>query len=191
MCQVCGKPGHSAQVCFYRYERQAPLTNTHRGASVVGVNTIIPVSPSFLVAGQDYMVTHNGNSFIARPETVIDPNWYVDSGATNHVTPDYQNIQQPIDYGGNECVTVGNGSNLFVSHIGSSYICSNSGVLNLENVLCVLAITKNLISVSKLTQDNDVFVELHADSCFVKDAQMGKLVLEGTLNDGLYRLGTT
>lgn len=69
----------------------------------------------------------------------------------------------------------------------------SAGVLNLENVLCVPKITKNLKSVSKLTQDNDIYLEFCSDCYFVKDIHTGKVMLKGVLKDGLYRIidGTT
>ena len=49
-------------------------------------------------------------------------------------------------------------------------------------------IQKNLISVSQLTKDNNVFMEFHPSCCFVKDKVTGKVVLKGILKDGLYVL---
>lgn len=45
-------------------------------------------------------------------ETVKDPSWYADNEATNHVTPDFNNITHPTEYGGSELVIVGNGEKL-------------------------------------------------------------------------------
>lgn len=36
----------------------------------------------------------------ATANTVVYPNWYVNSGATNHVTIDYLNLSNPPDYSG-------------------------------------------------------------------------------------------
>jgi len=41
--------------------------------------------------------------------------------------------------------------------------------LNLHNVLYVPEITKNLLSVSELTADNNTLVEFDANYCYVKD----------------------
>ncbi|GAU51364.1 hypothetical protein TSUD_383580 [Trifolium subterraneum] len=49
-------------------------------------------------------------------------------------------------------------------------------------------ITKNLLSISKLTADNNIFVEFDVDCCFVKDKLTGKVLLRGKLKDGLYQL---
>lgn len=37
-------------------------------------------------------------AYIAIPEVVADPNWLVDSGTSNHVTPDLSNLKVQSDY---------------------------------------------------------------------------------------------
>lgn len=44
----------------------------------------------------------------------------MDSGATSHVTRDYNNMAQSSDYGGMEQVVVGNGNALNISHVGKA-----------------------------------------------------------------------
>lgn len=70
--------------------------------------------------------------------------------------------------GSKEKVAIGNDSELLISVVGSSYLPSNDRLLDLENILCVPAIANNLVSVSKLAQDNNVYLEFHVDSCSVK-----------------------
>lgn len=84
----------------------------------------------------NYIASQQSNSLLASTETVVDPSWYVDSGATNHVTFDQNNIFNPVAYGGKETVVVGNGSVLSVSHVESSYLFSVDDLLCLKNFLC-------------------------------------------------------
>lgn len=58
-------------------------------------------------------------------------------------------------------------------------------------MLHVPKINKNLISVSKLTTDNGVYVEFHADYCVVKDKRTMEILLRGNIRDGLYQLDTS
>ncbi|KAL2532943.1 cysteine-rich RLK (RECEPTOR-like protein kinase) 8 [Abeliophyllum distichum] len=60
--------------------------------------------------------------------------------------------------------------------------------LVLKELLHVPRIRKNLISVSKLTADNNVSVEFFPNGCVVKDLSTRKAVLQGKLEDGLYQL---
>ena len=103
----------------------------------------------------------------ASPGYVNNTYWYPDSGATNHVTSDLNNLTFGIECHGYNKIHMGNGEGLNISHIGHSVFSSR--VLYLKNLLCVSLITKNLISVSQFSKDNNVFFEFHHDSCFVKD----------------------
>lgn len=79
---------------------------------------------------------------------------------------------------------VGNREKLKIVASGSSKIY----IINLHNVLYVPQITKNLLSVSKLTSNNNVIVEFDHDFFFVKDKVIGNVLLKGTLKYGLYQL---
>ena len=48
--------------------------------------------------------------------------WYLDNGATNHVTNALGNININSEYQGNEKLAVGNGEKLLISHIGKSML---------------------------------------------------------------------
>ena len=119
-----------------------------------------------------------------------DHNWYVDSGATNHVTANLQNLNLHQDYKGKGKLTIGNGSKLQISHIGDIFVHSphSQKHLVLHNTLHVLEITKNLISISQFTKDNDVVIEFFSDFCLVKDKVTGNILLEEALKQGLYQL---
>ena len=97
--------------------------------------------------------------------------WYLDSGATNHVTNALGNISMNSEYQGNDQLAVGNGNKLFISHIGCSVLptCDPYKHIALNNILYVPDITKNLISISKLLHDNEINVEFYKSVCFVKD----------------------
>ena len=60
--------------------------------------------------------------------------------------------------------------------------------LQLQNILHVPAIRKNLLSVYRLTNNNYVYVEFHADYCIIKEEGTGRPLLRGTVKDGLYLL---
>lgn len=42
-----------------------------------------------------FVATQHTNPFVAHPEFVVDPSWYVDSGTSNHVTADNVNVTNP------------------------------------------------------------------------------------------------
>ena len=54
---------------------------------------------------------------MATPENICDTNCYPDSGASNHVTANANNMVEHTPYYGNEQVRVGNGIRLSIKHI--------------------------------------------------------------------------
>ncbi|KAF7829768.1 Retrovirus-related Pol polyprotein from transposon TNT 1-94 [Senna tora] len=129
VCQLCNKTGHHVTSCYKRFDH-----------NFVGFQA------------QNYSQSNNYRppmmqAHMAVPETLYDPAWYPDSGATNHVTADAQNLMNSADYSGQEQLHVGNGAGLNIEHIGHSSLKSpfNSSVtLHLNNLLHVPNITKNL-----------------------------------------------
>ena len=74
------------------------------------------------------------------------------------------------EYSGTGKLALGDGSKLPITHIGH-IILPTSRSLHLKNVLMVPSITKNLISISKFTIENDVIVEFDSTCCYIKDKQ--------------------
>jgi hypothetical protein len=85
------------------------------------------------------------------------------------VTSDLNNLSSSSVYTGIKEVHIDNGSGLLITHIGSSCIGTKDKSLFLCNMLYVPDITKNLLSISQLTKDNNVIVEFTSSSYFVKD----------------------
>uniref|UniRef100_A0A803PM38 Integrase catalytic domain-containing protein n=1 Tax=Cannabis sativa TaxID=3483 RepID=A0A803PM38_CANSA len=109
-------------------------------------------------------------------------------GASNHITSEINKMNLKEEYNGKEKVTVANGNRLPIHHIGlGSLQTLSASPLILKEILHVPSITKNLLSISKLTSDNNVCVEFLSDLCFVKDKETGQVVLKGKLKDGLYQ----
>ncbi|KAE8688933.1 Detected protein of confused Function [Hibiscus syriacus] len=117
----------------------------------------------------------------------IRDHWVVDFGVTHHVTPDSANVFNQKNVSGPGNVTVGSGDSLSNKAIGKTALCSSfSRDLILNDLLHVPKITKNLLSVSKLARDNEVYFEFHASRCCVRDEGTGEVLLQGQENDGLY-----
>ena len=133
-----------------------------------------------------------------------DKAWFPDFGATNHFTNDFNNLNIGTKYQGNKKRNMGNGAGLDILHIGQSTFSLpiSSHPLILRSLLHVPHITKNLISVSEFhvphmtknlislsqfARENQVYFEFHPSVCFVKDLEMGQILLQGMLRNGLYQ----
>ncbi|MDV3193939.1 MAG: GAG-pre-integrase domain-containing protein, partial [Sweet potato little leaf phytoplasma] len=174
-CQICGKFGHTALICHHRtnlaYQTPPPQA------------MLTTAAHSF--SSPDSVSTTSMSSY--HP----DENWFLDSGATHHMTPDASALSYSTPYLGGEHVTVGDGKTISISRVGSQFIssCSHKPVF-LDSVLYTPAITKKLLSVARLCKDNKAFVEFYSSSFLVKDLQTKEVLLKGTLEDGLYRVST-
>ena len=163
-CQICWKMGHTAADCWHRFKKnyvpQPSQRRELRGA---------------------YVAATDGQSSGA---------WYLDSGATNHVTNALGNININSEYQGNEKLTVGNGEKLLISHVGNSMLSTSNPHkhITLNDILFVPSITKNLISISRLLHDNDIDIEFQKFVCFIKDKRQGKILVKGVAREGLYEL---
>jgi histone deacetylase 1/2 len=117
--------------------------------------------------------------------------WYPDSGASHHLTFNPNNLSYSMPYNGQDQVMMGNGQGVSINSLGHSNFISprNPNVqLSLKDLLHVPNISKNLLSVSKFAQDNNVIFEFHPYTCFVKSQDSRQVLLEGTVGaDGLYQ----
>jgi hypothetical protein len=159
-CQICFKVGHTAQTCWHRFD-------------------------------QNFQVSSNQSpqAFAASTSSTVDPAWYPDTGANNHLTADYGHLNlHAEDYTGQDQVRIGNGQGLRIHHIGSSILCSSSKNFFLNNILHVPNISKNLLSVYQFAKDNNVFFEFHPSFFCVKDLSSGVTLLSGKSKNGLYPL---
>jgi Reverse transcriptase (RNA-dependent DNA polymerase)/GAG-pre-integrase domain len=116
-------------------------------------------------------------------------NWIIDSGATNHVTNEINNLSSFFAYKGPDNLHIGNGIGLDILHIGSqSFIISNLS-LKLTNVLHVPNFSTNLISLSQLLIDNpSLSINFSSSSCVIKDLHTKNLPIKISNLNGLYTL---
>lgn len=97
-CQMCGKVGHVVQNCYHRFDEnfgQNPLVNFHQAHGLAPATACSPF--------------HCSSSCSCSSSTTSSQTWYLDSGATNHVTPDDSNLMSVSPYTGTGQVVMGNG----------------------------------------------------------------------------------
>jgi hypothetical protein len=94
----------------------------------------------------------------------------MDSGATDHITSELDKLTVRDKYYGNDHVHAANGSGMEISHVGHSTLQSPHHKIHLRNILHVPSSSKSLVSINRLTRDNDTFVEFHPNYFFYKGA---------------------
>ncbi|GKV03485.1 hypothetical protein SLEP1_g15775 [Rubroshorea leprosula] len=113
-----------------------------------------------------------------------DQTFYADTGASDHMTSGTSNLIFKRPYNGKQNVYTGDGTPLHITHIGSTSV----GPLKLNNVLVVPNLKKNLISISKFTEENPCIFEFSSSGFVVKDQITQAILTKGTRKGQLYAL---
>jgi histone deacetylase 1/2 len=171
ICQICDKAGHIASRCFKRFKQE-----------YLGVD-----NDGRYMDRQVAAATTHGHGHTSSHS--VDPGWYMDTGATDHLTNELDKLTVKENYRGNDQVHAANGNGMQIHHIGhSSLPTPSSQSLHLKGVLHVPSVTRSLLSVRRFTLDNRVFFEFHPHFFFVKDRDTRAILLSGRCYGGLYRL---
>ncbi|KAJ9538099.1 LOW QUALITY PROTEIN: hypothetical protein OSB04_030832 [Centaurea solstitialis] len=104
-----------------------------------------------------------------------DNNFYMDSGATRHMTFN-QGTMHSLTPCNSNFIQVGNGDMVPARYIGHCTLPYSSYPLYLNNVLVSDKLIKNLISVRRFTIDNSVSVEFDPFGFTVKDLKTGSFL---------------
>ncbi|KAE8708208.1 hypothetical protein F3Y22_tig00110348pilonHSYRG00083 [Hibiscus syriacus] len=194
-CQLCGKIGHLVDRCWHRFNKDFSCVSSVQQDQYQSEYKVVHPSNSFTSSSADdgcecCAMKRNGSAASDQPQvhtaSMQSERWVVDTGATHHVTADANKVMNSSEYRGPGKLLIGNGMPLDVALVGHAQVNTSSRVLFLNNLLHVPQITKNLLSVSKLAKDNDVFIEFHANRCCIRDEATGTLLLQGEETDGLY-----
>lgn len=83
---------------------------------------------------------------------------------------------------GNGCFVAITISGSILLHV-TSYFCY-------EHIVACWPLTKNLISVKQLYHDNNITMAFFPNYFYIEDFSMKNFILEGDIDDGLYKLPT-
>ena len=83
-------------------------------------------------------------------------------------------MQQPVQ--GSEAVTVGNGQELPVTHIGNGELQTLTHTFRLDSILRVPELASNLLSVHKLCHQNNAFCYFDVHKFLIQDLPTGKIL---------------
>ncbi|XP_010474349.1 PREDICTED: uncharacterized protein LOC104753857 [Camelina sativa] len=185
-CQICGVQGHGAKRCpqYYSPSPQqaylAPQFSQYRGPPP---SPWSPRAPHLPLPTPQWRPQAHHTTAGSQPD--LTP-WLLDSAASHHIASDLSNLSLHSPYTGNDTIMIGNGTGLPVTHTGSVSFPSHSKPLQLQNVLCVPEMRRNLISVNKFCKTNNVMVHLCPFDFQVKDLHTGITLLNGKANEGVY-----
>ncbi|KAJ9565309.1 hypothetical protein OSB04_001275 [Centaurea solstitialis] len=114
--------------------------------------------------------------------------WYMDTGATSHMTSNQGTLSNLFNLCTPHHITVGNGSSIPIKAYGQTKLSPPSPPFSLKNVCLVPNIIKNLISVRRFTKDNLVSIEFDPYGFCVKDLRTGINLMRCNSDGDLYPL---
>ena len=114
-----------------------------------------------------------------------DP-WLANSGTTDHLTANLNNLSLQSQYEGPEQVTMGGGQTLPINHIGNGTLHTKYHNFILKDVLHVPRIAMNLLSVHKFCLHNNCSCHFDANELKIQDIPMGRLLYRGLSENEVY-----
>ena len=118
--------------------------------------------------------------------------WHMDSDASAHATGTKAHLTQRSESSSLREVRAARGESHAIHGIGNAIVTTDSGEINMTNVLYVPSLKKSLISVGAIADTGRV-VLFSAERCYVLDNMSSKQVIALEYRDpvnGLYRLST-
>jgi hypothetical protein len=94
-------------------------------------------------------------------ECQVNPNWYADTGATDHITGELKKLAVWNKYQGADHIHMASGTGMDINHIGHTTVDTPNHPILLTNTIYVPKTRKNLVSIHRLTLDNSIYVEFH------------------------------
>ncbi|PKU81762.1 Retrovirus-related Pol polyprotein from transposon TNT 1-94 [Dendrobium catenatum] len=134
----------------------------------------------------NYTANSAQTALIGTNDASIPSEWFLDSGASTHLTADQSNLTSADSYDGTSQIMIGDGRQLPIQHTGNGILPTPSGNLVLNQINHVPNLSFNLLSVYQLTRDNNCIVCFTSHGYQIKDLKTGRVLLQGPCHKGLY-----
>uniref|UniRef100_A0A5B7C134 CCHC-type domain-containing protein n=1 Tax=Davidia involucrata TaxID=16924 RepID=A0A5B7C134_DAVIN len=176
-CNYCKKAGHLIADC-----RRRPQNRTSQAfhATTMQPPQAFPASNTLTPEVVQQMIQSAFSALGITGKTTSPSVWYIDSGASNHMTSSSVHLTNVKPYVGNSQIQTANGECLGITSVGDI-----PHTLPLNNVFHTPLLTSNLISVGQLV-DNNCKVSFSKSGCIVQDQDSGKVIHMTNIDDWLY-----
>lgn len=114
-----------------------------------------------------------------------EDDWYVDSGASAHMTPNAATLSETKSIKVND-ISAANGDGMRVKSVGDTLLKVDDNNIVANNVLHVPTLSVNLLSVSKIVEHGNT-VLFTRDGCIIKN-QNGAVIAKCKAENGVYKL---
>ncbi|KAJ8940027.1 hypothetical protein NQ314_010858 [Rhamnusium bicolor] len=122
---------------------------------------------------------------LSKSNEVSSNDWYIDSGALQHMTLNENLLVETKETSIKE-ISTANSAKLSGSHVGKVMLSVNEKDIEVKNVLHVPNLAANLLSVSKIVENNNTVV-FDKDGCPIYNANFETLVQQKPVN-GVYKI---
>lgn len=156
-CYICDSPTHLSKACP-KNENKGTNKNAHANNAIC--------------------------AFLSGTETGSNV-WYIDSGASNHMTPN-GNMLSKKQNSDIAHITAANNERIKVESVDSTTICADDGTIAVDRVLHVPGLAVNLLSVSKIVEHGNS-VLFNKEGCFIKNSG-NEMVASCKSSNGIYRI---
>lgn len=132
-CFNCQKRGHMSKSCPDKnFSGQKKAPSNKNGVDMTAFVTTFTSKAFFLNDHRD--------------------DWYIDSGASQHMTPD-EKLFAKLDSSNIKQITSASNDKMSVKGVGDFSVCIKDNEVDLNNVLCVLGLSANLLSVAQMVKN--------------------------------------
>ncbi|CAI7912911.1 unnamed protein product [Closterium sp. NIES-53] len=174
-CHYCGKAGHFWHECRKRPSNWTPSkARNHKGNAHTASGDADDSRESIVLLANDGTNTPSDA-------------WFLNTGATQHMTHSASFLTNVGAPGEVTSVVFRNDKSLPVVGVGSTRLIVDGGPVDITNVLLILGLNVNLLSVTQLMKKG---VKVTIDDAKMNLFWKGKQFAQGVLNGELYQLKT-
>ena len=177
-CFFCKRTGHLKKDCR---DWKAKVNELKKRGSYQKAKSAVSNEENSSLSSDDV-------AFKATVGKLSSEGWYIDSGATSHMTND-RSFFTEFRETKNEKVTVANGEHMMSEGVGDGFldcvVSDEKFKIPVKDVLYVPTLDTNLLSVKKLTRQGNI-VKFEGDNCSILKGN--KTYAEGKITDDLYQL---
>lgn len=183
-CNYCGKRGHWEPDCFEKIAhseiksmtvaQMRELTQSIKEIKGLGSKSYLAIQGDIGDSGSDKNDSSNEQQSVLTVEAMLTEHeenrsnsqtWILDSGASTHISRDKSSFTSLSDNSATSNVLTASGSGMPVSGSGCISLSKNKTI---SDVLYVPSITRNLLSIGKLT-DQGHSVVFNSKYCYITD----------------------
>lgn len=112
------------------------------------------------------------------------------SVTTHHMILNIGSLSLFEDYSGKDQVIVSNGEDIQITRIGKSIVSFDDKTFLLSDIVLVIKLKSQLLSVQQFVKDNSYFFQFHGDFFLMKDKINKSVLMRGPTKVGMYKLSS-